>query len=93
MYSNFRFSQSETLKAIRRFSKICFHYVQGSAKRWVLGLVTFVPVVANHFCLALSASFMQPVDHILTKPCRHRPHHNQHLKKLNHPYVDYLKSQ
>ena len=32
----------------------------GLAKRWVPGLVNFVPAVAYHFCLNLPAAFSQP---------------------------------
>ena len=33
------------------------------------GLVTFVPGVADHFCLALPAAFTQPGEHLLAEPC------------------------
>ena len=43
--------------------------VQGSAKRRAPDLVNFVPVVACHFYLALTAAFTQPGDHLLAKRC------------------------
>ena len=43
--------------------------LQGSAKRWALGFVNFVPAVAYHFCLALPAAFSQPGDRLLADPC------------------------
>ena len=32
--------------------------------------MNFVPAVAYHFCLALSAAITQPGTHLLTDPCR-----------------------
>ena len=43
--------------------------VQGYTKRWSQGLVNFVSALAYHFCLALSAAFTQPGNHLLAKPC------------------------
>ena len=43
--------------------------VQEWPKRWVPGLVNFVPAVACHFCLALPAEFTQPGDHLVAEPC------------------------
>ena len=45
------------------------HVVQGSAKRRTPDLVNFVPAVAYHICLALSAAFTQPGNHLLAEPC------------------------
>ena len=39
------------------------------AKRWVPGLVNFVPAVAYHFCLNLPAAFTQPRAHLLAESC------------------------
>ena len=39
------------------------------AKRRSQGLVNFVIALAYHFCLALSAAFTQPGDHLLAEPC------------------------
>ena len=44
--------------------------VQGSAKRWSPGLVSFVPALAYHFCLDLPAAFTQPGACLLAEPCR-----------------------
>ena len=44
--------------------------LQGSAKRWAPGLVTFVTALPYHFRPALPAAFTQPVDHNLSEPCR-----------------------
>ena len=44
--------------------------IQGSAKRWSPGLVSFVPALAYHFCLALPAAFTQPGACLLAEPCR-----------------------
>ena len=42
-------------------------FVQSSAKRWVPGLVNFVPAVAYHFGLNLPAAFTQAVTHLLAE--------------------------
>ena len=44
--------------------------IQGSANRWSTGLVSFVPALAYHFCLALPAAFTQPGACLLAEPCR-----------------------
>ena len=52
-------------------AKVTFcKHLQVSAKRRSPVLVNFVPALAYHFCLALSAAFTQPGDHLLAKPCR-----------------------
>ena len=43
-------------------------YVQGSAKRLQLGLVSFVSVVAYYFCLSLPAAFMRPDQSPFSRP-------------------------
>ena len=37
-------------------------HLQGSDKRWSPRLVNFVTALAYHFCLALPAAFVQPVN-------------------------------
>ena len=46
--------------------------VKGSTKRRLPGLANFVTAVAYHICLALTAAFTKPGDHILAEPCRGR---------------------
>ena len=58
-------SQGDLPWGRRYCSSVC---LQGSAKGRSPGLVIYVPVLAYHFCLALPAVFMQPGDHILTRP-------------------------
>ena len=41
--------------------------LQSAAKRRALGLVSYVPIVANYFCLALPEAFTQPGVHLLVK--------------------------
>ena len=43
--------------------------LQGTAKRWSLGLVNFVIALAYHFCLALPVAFTQPGDHLAAVLC------------------------
>ena len=43
--------------------------VQGSANRQTPGWANFVTALAYHFCLALTAAFTQPGDHLLAKRC------------------------
>ena len=43
--------------------------IQGSAKRWSLGLVNFVAAVAYHICLAFPVAFTRPWDHHSAEPC------------------------
>ena len=43
--------------------------IQGSDKRWSLGLVNLVTALAYHFCLTLPAAYTQPGVHLLAKPC------------------------
>ena len=43
--------------------------IQGWAKRRSPDLVNFSIAVAHHFCLALSAAFMQPGAHLLAEHC------------------------
>ena len=45
--------------------------VQGSTMRPFLGLVNFVPAVAYHLCLNMSASFSQPGNGLLEVLCTH----------------------
>ena len=43
--------------------------IQGSTNRRAPGLVNFVPALAYHFCLNLSAAFTQPGARLLVEPC------------------------
>ena len=54
--------------------------VQGPAKRWVPGLVNFVPYVAYHFCLSWSTAFTKPGIHILAKPCKLVPNADKRMQ-------------
>ena len=46
----------------------CLH-IQGVSKRPFPGLVIFVPAVAHHYCLNLTAAFSQPGNGLIGKPC------------------------
>ena len=48
---------------------LCRLTLQGSAKRYQLGLVNFTVAVAYHFCLSLPETFTQPGRRLFAEPC------------------------
>ena len=64
-----RASQRQPMNSTSKWTRTECKWCTGLITRLFPGLVNFVPVVAYHFCLNLSAAFSQPGISLTEKPC------------------------